>query len=68
MLRPSIQAFTALARVIEITFPNTLDTVFDPVYEIGIGLDELPVESVAGCEKAVQPILLLRQELGHFHH
>lgn len=56
MLRPSLQAFTALARVIEITFPNTPDTMFDPIYEIGIGLDELPVESVAGGEKAVQPI------------
>lgn len=45
-MRPNPQAFTVLAPVTEITFPDTLDTMFDPVYEIGIGLDELCACSV----------------------
>lgn len=54
-LKPSLQAFNAPARVIEITLPDTLDTVFDPVWEIGIGLDEL-CACVAGGEEALPPL------------
>lgn len=47
-----------LARVIEITFPDTLDAALDPVCEIGIQtwMNCVPVECVAGGKKAVQAL------------
>lgn len=41
LLRPNPRAFTLLLPVIEITFPDTLDTAFDPICAVRKGLDEL---------------------------
>lgn len=47
-LRPSLQAFTIPTESHLNNFPYTLDTMFDPVYGIGIGLDELCACGVCG--------------------